>query len=72
MPTDCQFPEEDNSQLLEYARQSSAFASSVCVLCCCLQAGILSADKVLTVSPNYASEISANAEKGVELDKYIR
>jgi hypothetical protein len=37
-----------------------------------VQAGILAADKVLTVSPNYASEISANAEKGVELDKYIR
>lgn len=37
-----------------------------------MQAGILAADKVLTVSPNYASEISANAEKGVELDKYIR
>jgi granule-bound starch synthase len=37
-----------------------------------MKAGILSADKVLTVSPNYASEISANAEKGVELDKYIR
>jgi granule-bound starch synthase len=36
------------------------------------QAGILSADKVLTVSPNYASEISANSEKGVELDKFIR
>jgi granule-bound starch synthase len=37
-----------------------------------MKAGILAADKVLTVSPNYASEISANAEKGVELDKYIR
>lgn len=43
----------------------------MCVACC-VQAGILAADKVLTVSPNYASEISANAEKGVELDKYIR
>jgi granule-bound starch synthase len=40
--------------------------------CRALQAGILAADKVLTVSPNYASEISTNAEKGVELDKYIR
>jgi granule-bound starch synthase len=37
-----------------------------------MKAGILSADKVLTVSPNYASEISANSEKGVELDKFIR
>eukprot|EP00879_Flechtneria_rotunda_P005623 GHRR01005919.1.p1 GENE.GHRR01005919.1~~GHRR01005919.1.p1 ORF type:complete len:346 (+),score=92.63 GHRR01005919.1:2153-3190(+) len=37
-----------------------------------MKAGILASDKVLTVSPNYASEISANAEKGVELDNYIR
>jgi granule-bound starch synthase len=37
-----------------------------------MKAGIMAADRVLTVSPNYASEISANAEKGVELDKYIR
>lgn len=37
-----------------------------------LKAGVLSADKVLTVSPNYASEISSNESKGVELDKYLR
>ncbi len=33
---------------------------------------MLSADKVLTVSPNYASEISSNPERGVELDGFIR
>jgi granule-bound starch synthase len=37
-----------------------------------MKAGILAADKVLTVSPNYASEISGTPAKGVELDKYIR
>lgn len=37
-----------------------------------LKAGILSADKVLTVSPNYANEISAAEDKGVELDEFIR
>ncbi len=37
-----------------------------------LRAGILSADKVLTVSPNYAREISANPQTGVELDDVIR
>ncbi|KAI8475913.1 MAG: granule-bound starch synthase [Monoraphidium minutum] len=37
-----------------------------------LQAGIKSADKVLTVSPNYASEISAGPDTGVELDGAIR
>eukprot|EP00798_Chlamydomonas_sp_ICE-L_P030281 gene30281-35269_t len=36
-----------------------------------LKAGILAADKVLTVSPNYATEIASGVEKGVELDKYI-
>lgn len=37
-----------------------------------LRAGILSADKVLTVSPNYAKEISANPQTGVELDDVLR
>ncbi len=37
-----------------------------------LRAGILTADKVVTVSPNYASEISTNAQRGVELDDVIR
>merc|ERR1739848_320303 len=36
-----------------------------------LQAGFMSADKNITVSPNYAKEVVANAEKGVELDKVI-
>lgn len=37
-----------------------------------MKAGILSADKVVTVSPNYAAEITQNEEKGVELDTYLR
>jgi granule-bound starch synthase len=37
-----------------------------------LKGGILSADKLVTVSPNYATEISASPAGGVELDKYIR
>ena len=37
-----------------------------------LQGGILAADKVLTVSPNYATEISADAAGGVELDTFLR
>lgn len=37
-----------------------------------LRAGILSADKVLTVSPNYAAEIAANPQMGVELDDVLR
>ena len=37
-----------------------------------LRAGILSADKILTVSPNYAREISANPQGGAELDDVIR
>ena len=37
-----------------------------------LRAGILSCDKLLTVSPNYASEISANPQGGAELDDVIR
>lgn len=37
-----------------------------------LQAGILTADKLVTVSPNYAAEITVDAAGGVELDKAIR
>jgi granule-bound starch synthase len=37
-----------------------------------LRAGILSADKILTVSPNYAAEIAANPQLGVELDDVLR
>lgn len=37
-----------------------------------LKAGFLSADKLLTVSPNYAEEITSDPEKGVELDDVIR
>ncbi|EIE21159.1 granule-bound starch synthase [Coccomyxa subellipsoidea C-169] len=37
-----------------------------------LRAGILSADKILTVSPNYAAEIAANPQLGVELDEVLR
>ena len=37
-----------------------------------LQAGFLSSDKLLTVSPNYAEEITSDPEKGVELDGIIR
>lgn len=37
-----------------------------------LKAGILASDRVLTVSPNYAQEISSDASGGVELDTYIR
>ncbi|GIL71724.1 hypothetical protein Vretimale_841 [Volvox reticuliferus] len=37
-----------------------------------LKAGILSADKLVTVSPNYATEISADPAGGVELDAAIR
>lgn len=37
-----------------------------------LRAGILTADKLVTVSPNYATEISANPAGGVELDAAIR
>lgn len=37
-----------------------------------LKAGFLYADKVLTVSPNYATEISSGKDKGVELDDVIR
>ncbi|KAJ9528241.1 hypothetical protein QJQ45_014218, partial [Haematococcus lacustris] len=37
-----------------------------------LKGGILSADKVLTVSPNYAREISQDPSGGVELDAFLR
>lgn len=37
-----------------------------------LKAGILTADKLLTVSPNYAAEIAEDDEKGVELADVIR
>ena len=37
-----------------------------------LKAGFLSSDKLLTVSPNYAKEITSDPEKGVELDDVIR
>lgn len=37
-----------------------------------LKAGIIAADKVLTVSPNYATEITASPAGGVELDTYLR
>jgi granule-bound starch synthase len=37
-----------------------------------MKAGILAADKVLTVSPNYAAEIGSGPDKGVELDSVIR
>lgn len=36
-----------------------------------LKAGILYADKNLTVSPNYAEEMSSGPDKGVELDEVI-
>ncbi|CAG9462036.1 unnamed protein product [Pedinophyceae sp. YPF-701] len=37
-----------------------------------MQAGFLSADKLLTVSPNYATEVMSGPSKGVELDGVIR
>ena len=37
-----------------------------------LKAGFLSSDKNLTVSPNYAHEITSGVEKGVELDNVVR
>ena len=37
-----------------------------------LKAGIMTADKLLTVSPNYATEIAEDDEKGVELADIIR
>lgn len=37
-----------------------------------LRAGILTADKLLTVSPNYAKEVAEDDEKGVELSGPLR
>ncbi|EFN54355.1 hypothetical protein CHLNCDRAFT_58262 [Chlorella variabilis] len=37
-----------------------------------LKAGILACDKLLTVSPNYATEISSGPQLGVELDKWVK
>ncbi|KAL4458488.1 hypothetical protein ABPG75_013353 [Micractinium tetrahymenae] len=37
-----------------------------------LKAGILACDKLLTVSPNYATEIASGPSLGVELDSYVR
>ncbi|KAK2998625.1 hypothetical protein RJ639_023584, partial [Escallonia herrerae] len=37
-----------------------------------MKAGILEADRVLTVSPYYAQELVSGVEKGVELDNIIR
>lgn len=36
-----------------------------------LKAGIIAADKLLTVSPNYATEIMSGEDKGVELHSYL-
>ncbi|GAX78592.1 hypothetical protein CEUSTIGMA_g6031.t1 [Chlamydomonas eustigma] len=36
-----------------------------------MKAGILSADKLITVSPNYATEIMSGADKGVEMHSYL-
>lgn len=37
-----------------------------------MRAGFLTSDKNLTVSPNYATEVSSGPDKGVELDEIIR
>ena len=37
-----------------------------------LRAGFLASDKNLTVSPNYATEVSSSPDKGVELDTVVR
>jgi hypothetical protein len=37
-----------------------------------MRAGFLTSDKNLTVSPNYATEVSSGPDKGVELDDIIR
>ncbi|GMH43688.1 hypothetical protein BSKO_11610 [Bryopsis sp. KO-2023] len=37
-----------------------------------MRAALTAADKILTVSPNYAQEIMSGADKGVELDGVIR
>lgn len=36
-----------------------------------MKAGILESDVVLTVSPNYASELRSGVERGVELDPFV-
>lgn len=53
-------------------QRSRAYHHLLLLLLLFLQAGILAADKVLTVSPNYASEIGSGPDKGVELDSIIR
>lgn len=37
-----------------------------------MKAAFTAADKILTVSPNYAEEISSGRDKGVELDDVLR
>lgn len=37
-----------------------------------MKAGFLTADRLLTVSPNYAREVSSGPDKGVEMDHIIR
>lgn len=37
-----------------------------------LKAGILACDKLLTVSPNYATEIASGPQLGVELDNVVK
>lgn len=37
-----------------------------------MKAGILEADRVLTVSPYYAQELVSGIERGVELDTILR
>ena len=37
-----------------------------------MKAGFLTADRNLTVSPNYATEVASSSAGGVELDKVIR
>jgi len=37
-----------------------------------MKAGILEADRVLTVSPYYAQELVSGVERGVELDNSLR
>lgn len=37
-----------------------------------MQAALTAADKILTVSPNYATEIMSSPQKGVELNEVIK
>lgn len=37
-----------------------------------MKAGFLESDLNMTVSPNYASELSSGVDKGVELDTIVR